>query len=646
MGDENHIYTLRDYSKPSYESYRNTIKLPIGNNMVPLRSNTIRMNIDQSASGKLRDQNAIIKTRNSLLEKEILLLSTLLGSLKRFEVKAIDFPQDVSITSPSNRARRSSPTLDGSSFCFDTSYSSEQNHYHILDNIHVNPSTPPDPSVAFNTKKSLNSTHSSNRLEHTKSVYLINEEDKRRGVEYMMSKILGLYKECLELRPEYLTGMDDEGEVTQGREPSHNSRRQVVIQNVLGRQNKGQGNNALSAGAAGFGELITELGLSTQFKADDCDAFDSDIDEAPTAQTMFMTNLSSVDPVYDEAVSRFSDIHEELNAAQKRIAELESENSNLQNKIQNDDHDAQLTEHQKLNCVTMPVVKSKVLAPGRYAIDIELILSPIRNNREAHLDYLKHLKESVKTLHEIVEEAKTMHKTNEPTIPSTGVNGATAAGESKPKSNTKKDMTLQAKSDMQKVEVRHRKNKSSVKQKNRVDSNIIYKCTPMFDEYMEPPRIKRSISPAPAVLVPVNSAGTPLSTSIDQDAPSPSHSPSSSALQSLCLQQGVAAESTLMDENLFSPVNNDPFINIFASKPTSKASSSGDACSAVSTYVTQTLHHLEKWSKDHLIDNVIVNPSDWYPSENNLQLMPCAALSNNINFCLAALSSSPAALNT
>ncbi|GKF86754.1 hypothetical protein Tco_0254581, partial [Tanacetum coccineum] len=35
--------------------------------------------------------------------------------------------------------------------------------------------------------------------------------------------------------------------------------------------------------------------------ADDCDAFDSDVDEAPMAQTMFMVNLSSVDPIYDEA---------------------------------------------------------------------------------------------------------------------------------------------------------------------------------------------------------------------------------------------------------------------------------------------------------------------------------------------------------
>ncbi|GKC76813.1 hypothetical protein Tco_1127587 [Tanacetum coccineum] len=49
---------------------------------------------------------------------------------------------------------------------------------------------------------------------HTKLVYLRNKEDKRRGVEYVMSKILGFYKECLELGPEYATGIADEGEVT------------------------------------------------------------------------------------------------------------------------------------------------------------------------------------------------------------------------------------------------------------------------------------------------------------------------------------------------------------------------------------------------------------------------------------------------
>nr|GFA07510.1 hypothetical protein [Tanacetum cinerariifolium] len=36
------------------------------------------------------------------------------------------------------------------------------------------------------------------------------------------------------------------------------------------------------------------------FQADQCDAFDSDVDEAPTVQTMFMENLLSPDLIYDQ----------------------------------------------------------------------------------------------------------------------------------------------------------------------------------------------------------------------------------------------------------------------------------------------------------------------------------------------------------
>nr|GFA38235.1 hypothetical protein [Tanacetum cinerariifolium] len=47
--------------------------------------------------------------------------------------------------------------------------------------------------------------------------------------------------------------------------------------------------------------------------ADECDAFDSDVDEAPTAQTMFMANLSFADPITDEARPSYdSDILSEV----------------------------------------------------------------------------------------------------------------------------------------------------------------------------------------------------------------------------------------------------------------------------------------------------------------------------------------------
>ncbi|GJR73492.1 retrovirus-related pol polyprotein from transposon TNT 1-94 [Tanacetum coccineum] len=98
----------------------------------------------------------------------------------------------------------------------------------------------------------------------------------------------------------------------------------------------------------------------------------------------------------------------------------------------------------------------------------------------------------------------------------------------------------------------------------------------MFDEYLEPTRVERLLSPALAISVSVTSAGTPSSTTIDQDAPSPSHSPSSLALQSLSLHQGVAVESTLMENNPFAHVDNDPFIDVFALEPSFEASSSRD----------------------------------------------------------------------
>nr|GEW21431.1 hypothetical protein [Tanacetum cinerariifolium] len=60
-----------------------------------------------------------------------------------------------------------------------------------------------------------------------------------------------------------------------------------------------------------MGEIRTELGMLIRVKqdrlsfttamADDYDAFDSDVDETLTIQTMFMANLLSVDPVTDEA---------------------------------------------------------------------------------------------------------------------------------------------------------------------------------------------------------------------------------------------------------------------------------------------------------------------------------------------------------
>ncbi|GKA53735.1 hypothetical protein Tco_0747050, partial [Tanacetum coccineum] len=63
-------------------------------------------------------------------------------------------------------------------------------------------------------------------------------------------------------------------------------------------------------------------------------------------------------------------------------------------------------DNTKMKSDTKDHVKSTVLAPSKHAIDVEPIPPRNRNNREVYLDYLRHLKESVETLYEIVEEAK------------------------------------------------------------------------------------------------------------------------------------------------------------------------------------------------------------------------------------------------
>ncbi|GKA84224.1 MAK10-like protein [Tanacetum coccineum] len=156
MGDKNPIRPLGDYSKPSHEGYRNTIELLLGNNVVPLRSDTIRertclhlfqfflrdqasnwlerlpagsittwedltirfnaqffqpgrtaklsndiliRTINQSAGGKLRDRNA--KESWALLEDLALYDNKSWNDPRDFAkpVKAIALPQDVPCTS-------------------------------------------------------------------------------------------------------------------------------------------------------------------------------------------------------------------------------------------------------------------------------------------------------------------------------------------------------------------------------------------------------------------------------------------------------------------------------------------------------------------------------------------------------------------
>ncbi|GJY35308.1 retrovirus-related pol polyprotein from transposon TNT 1-94 [Tanacetum coccineum] len=130
--------------------------------------------------------------------------------------------------------------------------------------------------------------------------------------------------------------------------------------------------------------------------------------------------------------------------------------------------------------------------------------------------------------------------------------------------------------------------------------------------------------PAGSSSVLVNSADTPSSTTIDQDAPSPSHSLSSSALQSPSYHQGVAAGSTIIQDNPFAPIDNNPFVNVFRNLVL-KHHHLG---MLVQRNQLMSLNHIIISGNRARITRLIISlaiPLNRYPTENNLQPIPCGA---------------------
>nr|GEU98525.1 retrovirus-related Pol polyprotein from transposon TNT 1-94 [Tanacetum cinerariifolium] len=427
-----------------------------------------------------------------------------------------------------------------------------------------------------------------------------------------------------------------------------------------------------------------------------------------------VTNLQTQNDLFraenDQIKQHYKELYDSIKITRakhiKQVTKITTKNVNLKTSVSKDK------------------VNSQVLARDKHAIDVEPVVPRLRNNKDAHLDYLRHLKESVETIRDIVKEAK-VALNNElnnlltfPLIrkkqvtfakPSDKSKQLPNASRSQPKSNVKPNrISLDKGVNKLPVEDQPRTNMSHLRTSNRVDSSSRLKRTngvverrnrtlveaaqtmlifskapmflweeavatacytknrslihtrhhktpyelvhnkkpdltffrvfgalcyptndsenlgklqptadtgifvdklrprtksgscnslftptnkeleilfqPMFDKYLEPPRVKRLVLPAQAVQAPVNSAGTPSSTTIDKNAPSLSISPSSSASQSYSLHQGVAAEPNYMEDHTISPVDNTLFVNVFTPEPHSEASSSGDISSTESPY--------------------------------------------------------------
>ncbi|GKE16969.1 retrotransposon protein, putative, ty1-copia subclass [Tanacetum coccineum] len=128
----------------------------------------------------------------------------------------------------------------------------------------------------------------------------------------------------------------------------------------------------------------------------------------------------------------------------------------------------------------------------------------------------------------------------------------------------------------------------------------------MFDEYFSPPPSVASPVPAVVASVLADLTGSPSLTLVDQDAPSSSTSETPRESKSPVVSPGVVEEFHDIE---VTHLDNDPFFCIPIPKPNSEESSSRDVISTNVHSVNQTPEHLNKWTKDHPLDNVIGNPS-------------------------------------
>nr|GEY89690.1 retrovirus-related Pol polyprotein from transposon TNT 1-94 [Tanacetum cinerariifolium] len=167
-------------------------------------------------------------------------------------------------------------------------------------------------------------------------------------------------------------------------------------------------------------------------------------DSLITKLTDQVTHLQAKNDLFraenDKIKQRYKELYDSIKITRakhiEQVSKLTTNNVNLKTSVSEDQ------------------VKPLVLAREKHAIDVEPIVPRVRNNRNAHLDYLRHLKESVETIRDIVEEAKLTNVPVPPSriLPSKGFNKLS-------------------------VEDQPRINKSHLRTSNRIDSSSRLKRT-------------------------------------------------------------------------------------------------------------------------------------------------------------------------
>nr|GEZ87793.1 hypothetical protein [Tanacetum cinerariifolium] len=141
----------------------------------------------------------------------------------------------------------------------------------------------------------------------------------------------------------------------------------------------------------------------------------------------------------------------------------------------------------------------------------------------------------------------------------------------------------------------------------RTDWDILFQ--PLFDELLNPsPSVDLlaleviALIAKVVALKPTTSTSSPSLTTVDQDAPSPSNSQTSPETQSHFISNNVKEDNHDLD---VAHMNNDSFFSILFPENISEAFSSSDVIPTVMHTAAPNSEHVNKWTNDHPLDNII-----------------------------------------
>ncbi|GJW70990.1 retrovirus-related pol polyprotein from transposon TNT 1-94 [Tanacetum coccineum] len=142
---------------------------------------------------------------------------------------------------------------------------------------------------------------------------------------------------------------------------------------------------------------------------------------------------------------------------------------------------------------------------------------------------------------------------------------------------------------------------------SRIDWDLLFQ--PLFNKLLNPPP---SVDlPAPKVIALIAkvvapelaaSTGSPSLTTVNQDAPSSSNSQTIHETQSLVISNDVEKENHNLD---VAHMNNNSFFGIQIPENNFEASSSSDVILTIVHIAAPNSEHVNKWTKDHPLDNII-----------------------------------------